>query len=269
MNNHVLAESNLRPGLVDKSHSIQPVGFAFHKKIHLRLLFDKPYVFIKSFESTEGYIHGGWKVQVYTSRTDSGRKKKVDNKARKTKRNRAVPKELTTATNKRTTKKHSKTTTITINEQHQLQFPTGRNNKRKRSQVASLGGRVFFGRFGRDIISLLQHHLIEVSEELQVEEPKKASKKHLKLWSSFRVFLWIKPLMLFIECFFPTSRGSRSDLAMFNPHSQHWWRPRSTGSWKKRDGPKFSRSLETQQFGTPHIQKQPKKIGESWWIEID
>ena len=70
---------------------------------------------------------------------------KKDNQGRRNNKSSAVPKEITTATNKRTTKKHSQATTITINEKHQLQVPTGKNNK-KRSQVASLGGN--FGRSG-------------------------------------------------------------------------------------------------------------------------
>jgi len=102
------------------------------------------------------YIHGGWKVQVYTSRTDAGRTRKKPNEGRKRKKTRAVPKELTTATNKRTTKKHSNgQPTTTINEKHQFQFPT-RPKQQAKAPGGLLGREGFFGRFGRGIISLLE-----------------------------------------------------------------------------------------------------------------
>ena len=93
----------------------------------------------------------------YTSRTDTGtRKGKKVNQSRKTKKTRPVPKELTTATNKRTTKKHSNgQPTTTINEKHQFQFPT-RQEQQEKAPGGLLGREGFFGRFGKDIISLLE-----------------------------------------------------------------------------------------------------------------
>ena len=47
MNNPVFPDSSLRPGLVDKRHSIYPVGLAFHIKNIDGLSFYKPNIFLE------------------------------------------------------------------------------------------------------------------------------------------------------------------------------------------------------------------------------
>ena len=103
----------------------------------------------------------------YTSRTDTGtRKRKKDNERRKKKKSRAVPKELTTATNKRTTKKHSNgQPTTTINEKHQFQFPT-RQKQQAKASGGLLGREGFLGDLGET-----SFHYSRSLKELQVEEP--------------------------------------------------------------------------------------------------
>ena len=61
MNNHVLPESNLRPGLVDKRVILYNllVLHVIKKQILPYPFKTLYYIFIKSLESTEGYIDGG------------------------------------------------------------------------------------------------------------------------------------------------------------------------------------------------------------------
>ena len=49
MNSHVLPDSSLRPGLVDNSHFIYPVGLAFYIKKMLDFHFINPIFFMECY----------------------------------------------------------------------------------------------------------------------------------------------------------------------------------------------------------------------------